>query len=77
MDAATKFKMVKKIITTEDDNLLDEVNMLLGLSDRDFWDDLSDATKASIQKGLEQSKRGETRPHAEVMAEIKGRFPKA
>lgn len=76
MDAATKFKMVEKIITSEDDALLDEVKSLLGLSDHDFWDDLSDSTKASIQKGLEEFKRGETRPHDEVMAEIKARFPK-
>ena len=76
MDAATKFKMVERIIATEDDALLDEVKSLLGLSDHDFWFDLSDAAKASIQRGLEQSKRGETRPHEEVMAEIKSTFLK-
>jgi hypothetical protein len=76
MDEATKFKMVERIITTEDDALLDEVKSLLGLSDHDFWNDLSDATKASVQRGLEQSKRGETRPHEIVIAEIKSRFLK-
>jgi hypothetical protein len=74
MDAATKFKMVEKIITTEDDVLLDEVNFLLGLSDHDFWDELNNSTKASIQRGLEESQRGETRPHGEVIAEMKSRF---
>ena len=77
MDAATKFKMVEKIITTEDDVLLTEVKSLLGLDDRDFWDELSEETKASIQRGLEESKRGDTRPHDEVMTEIKARFLKA
>jgi len=77
MDAAMKFKMVEKIITTQDDNLLNEVKSLLGLSDHDFWDDVSESTKASIQRGLEQSRRGETRSHEEVMSEIRSRFPKA
>ena len=76
MDASTKFKMVEKIIATEDDALLEEVKSLLGLSEHDFWDDLNDSTKASIQRGLEQSNRGETRPHEDVMAEIKARFLK-
>ena len=76
MDASTKFKMVEKIIATEDDALLEEVKSLLGLSEHDFWDDLNDSTKASIQRGLEQSNRGETRPHEGVMAEIKARFLK-
>ncbi|MBP9925934.1 MAG: hypothetical protein KBF45_08060 [Cyclobacteriaceae bacterium] len=74
MDASTKFKMVEKIITTEDDALLEEVKSLLGLSEHDFWDELSDSTKASIQRGLEQSGRGQTMPHEEVMA--KARFLK-
>ena len=76
MDASTKFKMVEKIIATEDDALLEEVKSLLGLSEHDFWDDLNDSTKASIQRGLEQSNRGETRPHEDVMAEIKARLLK-
>ena len=76
MDASTKFKMVEKIIATEDDALLEEVKLLLGLSENDFWDNLNDSTKASIQRGLEQSSRGETRPHEDVMAEIKARFLK-
>ncbi|MBK7649958.1 MAG: hypothetical protein IPJ20_03275 [Flammeovirgaceae bacterium] len=77
MDASTKFKMVEKIITTEDDALLEEVKSLLGLSEHDFWDELSDSTKASIQRGLEQSSQGQTRPHEEVMAETKARLLKA
>lgn len=76
MDAAIKFKMVEKIVTSEDEVLLDEIKMLLGFSEKDFWDDLSENTKASIQRGLEESRRGETRPHADVMAEIKDRFLK-
>lgn len=77
MDAAMKFKMVEKIITTEDDALLNEIKSLLGLSEHDFWDDLSESARASVQRGLEQSGRGETRSHEDMMNEIRTRFPKA
>ena len=77
MDTTTKFKLVEKIMTSEDDVLLNEIKLLLGLSDHDFWNELSDPVKASIQRGLAQSGRGETIPHEKVMAEIRARFFKA
>ncbi len=77
MEAAVKFKLVEKIITTKDEALLEEIKSLLGFSENDFWDELSDSAKASIQRGLEQSQRGETIPHEKVMSEIKSRFLKS
>ncbi|WKN40739.1 hypothetical protein [Tunicatimonas pelagia] len=76
MDVATKYRIVEKIINTEDEGLLKEIDALLNLSDADFWDDLSASTKASIQRGLEDAQQGRTRPHQEVMNEIKTRFSK-
>jgi hypothetical protein len=76
MDAALKHKMVEKIMTSEDEMLLEEVKQLLGLAEGDFWNDLPESTKQSIQRGLEQSKRGETIPHEKVMTDIKARFLK-
>jgi predicted transcriptional regulator len=34
----------------------------------------NDAMEASIEKGLNQSEKGETRPHEQVMAEIRARY---
>ncbi|HLT73364.1 MAG TPA: hypothetical protein VKZ75_11965 [Cyclobacteriaceae bacterium] len=34
----------------------------------------SDALEASIDNGLNQSKKGETRPHEDVIAEIRSRY---
>ena len=39
----------------------------------DFWNNLTESTKQSIQRGLEQSKKGETTPHEKVMANIKAK----
>lgn len=74
MDTSTKFKMVEKIMKSEDEALLNEVKLLLGLSEHDFWNELSDPVKASIQRGLKQSEQGETISHEKVMAEIRARF---
>lgn len=33
----------------------------------DFWDELSDAQKASVERGIAQANRGEFKSHKEVM----------
>jgi hypothetical protein len=76
MDAAAKFKIVERIVSSEDEILLNEINLLLGLSDRDFWDDLSESTKKSIQKGKEQAQRNQVKSHEDVMSDFKKRFIK-
>ena len=74
MDVAVKYKIVEKIINTEDEALLKEVNALLNISDTDFWPDLPASTQASIQRGLEDVAQGRTRSHQEVIKDIKARF---
>ena len=76
MDSVLKHKMVEKIMASNDEALLEEVKQLLGLADGDFWNDLPELTKQSIQRGLEQSKKGETLPHEKMMSDIKARFLK-
>ncbi len=77
MDVATKYKIVEKIINSEDELLLGEIKDLLAVSEKDFWNDLSEPTKNSINRGLEDSKKGLTRPHDEVISEMKNRFLKS
>ena len=76
MNAATKYRIVERIINSEDEVLLKEINALLDTEDADLWDQLPAATKASIQRGLEDAQQGKTRPHQEVMDDIKSRFTK-
>lgn len=40
MDIALKYKIVEKIIESNDDTLLNQINNLLGLSENDFWTEL-------------------------------------
>ena len=74
MDVATKYKIVEKIINSEDELLLGEIKDLLAVSEKDFWNGLNESTKNSINRGLEDSKKGLTKPHDEVISEIKNRF---
>jgi hypothetical protein len=74
MDIALKYKIVEKIIQTNDDTLLNEIKSLVGLSDHDFWHDLPVHVKEDINQAKSELDKGEGIPHAQVMTEIKERF---
>jgi len=74
MDSALKYKIVEKIIQSNDDNLLNEIKSLIGLSETDFWTETPIEVKQAIQKAKAELDRGEGTPHAEVMTDIKSRF---
>ena len=76
MDIALKYKIVEKIVQTNDDTLLNEIQSLVGLSDGDFWNDVPLEIKKAVTQAKEELDRGEGIPHSQVMAEIKDRFLK-
>ena len=76
MDITLKYKIVEKIIQIEDEVVLNEVKALLGLSEKDFWDDLPEEVKESINVAKAELDRGEGIPHEEVMAEVRKRYLK-
>jgi len=74
MDIALKYKIVEKIIQTNDDTLLNEIKSLVGLSEGDFWNDLPGEVKHAINQAKAELDRGEGIPHSEVMKEIRNQF---
>jgi len=70
MDISTKYKLVEKIIQTEDDHLLNEVKSLLGVSDEDFWTTLPEPLKQAISKAKTELDNNEGIPHQQVMDEV-------
>jgi hypothetical protein len=76
MDIASKYKIVEKIIQTDDDLLLNEIKSLAGLSEGDFWRDVPGEIKSAVNKAKGELDRGEGIPHSQVMTEIKDRFLK-
>ncbi|MES2277979.1 MAG: hypothetical protein V4592_18265 [Bacteroidota bacterium] len=76
MDIAVKNKIVEKILQSDDDLLLNEVEALIGLSDRDFGLDLPIEVKTAIKLAKKQLKEGQGIPHQQMMDEVKKRFLK-
>ncbi len=74
MNIETKYKIVEKIIQTNDDSLLQEINVLLGLSENDFWKEIPQEVKEAIHQAKAQLDCGEGIAHEEVTAEVNKRF---
>ena len=74
MDIKQKNKIVEKIMQSEDDVLLNEIDSLLTGSKHDFWNDLPGAIKRSIDQAKTELDSGEGIPHQQVMSEIKARY---
>ena len=76
MDTNEKNALVKKLLDTEDDAILDQVKTILEIGEKDFWEELEPELKASIEQGLKESAEGKGRPHEEVMKELRGKYSK-
>ena len=74
MDIELKYKIVEKIIQSNDDTLLNEIKTLMGLSDKDFWLELPLDVKNAIHKAKMELDNGEGIQHDQVMAEVSNRF---
>jgi len=74
MDIALKYRIVERIIQSNDDNLLNEIKSLVGLSDNDFWPGLPTEIKNAIQEAKGELDRGEGIPHSSIMSDVNGRF---
>lgn len=77
MDAnLKKYELIKRLVQTEDELLLKQVEAILEGSNIEFWDDLNPKLKESISRGLEQSRQGLGTLHDEVMKEFRSRLSK-
>jgi len=64
-----KLLIIEQLARTSSKKIIDEVEVILKKDD--FWLDLSDAAKASIERGIEDGKNGRKKPHTEVMKKYK------
>ncbi|MBA3987055.1 MAG: hypothetical protein H0X63_10890 [Flavobacteriales bacterium] len=76
MDIILKYRIVEKIIQIEDELVLNEIKALLGLSEKDFWEDLPEEVKESINVAKAELDKGEGVPREEVMEEVRKRYLK-
>lgn len=75
MDIAIKYKIISKIINSNDESVLSSIKSLLKIDDEvDFWDELGEDDKAAINEGLGQLESGQYVSHESVREEIKNCF---
>ena len=67
-----KAEIIKRFEQVNDASLIQAIKSILDFGLRRQEKD--EALEESINRGLSQSAKGETRPHNEVMAEIRARF---
>ena len=72
---AKKLELVQLIINTRKPLTLKKVEEVLKRENEpDWWDEISDAERQSIEKGLAEADRGELIAHEEVMKEVKAKY---
>lgn len=72
---AKKLKLVQMIINTDKPALLKRVEEIFKKETAvDWWDEISEAERKSIEQGLAEADRGELIAHEEVMKEVKAKY---
>lgn len=72
---AKKLELVQLIINTKKPLTLKKVEEVLKMEkESDWWNEISDAERQSIEKGLAEADRGELIAHEDVMKEIKAKY---
>ena len=65
-------KRAKKYLDNADEKTIKMVYAMLEVdAEKDWWDDLPDPAKKSIEQGLSDIKSGKVTPHKEVMKKYK------
>lgn len=67
---AEKIELAKKVLSIDDANTLQSVKALLNGVDNDWWIELDDEARASIERGLEQSDKGELYNNEDIFKSI-------
>jgi predicted transcriptional regulator len=67
-DIKTLRKEVKEYINHSDERMVRAIHaMLTADSEKDWWDETTEAQKASIERGLKDMEDGNTIPHEEMV----------
>lgn len=67
---ARKLELRDLLAEVDNEGIILQLEMILK-PQKDFWDELSEADKASIERGLDQLAKGERVPYEEVIEKIR------
>lgn len=71
---AEKIELLKLILETEDEAIIQELKVVFKKQEPDFWDELPEQVKESINRGLEDVAQNRVHHHDQIMQEIKERY---
>ncbi len=70
-----KLELVQLILNTNRPALLEKISrMLKQEQEADWWDEIPESVKESIEISLKEDEQNETIPHREVMREAKKKY---
>jgi len=69
---AEKLELIQMLLETKDKDLIKQVKSLFNIHQKgdDFWDEMPDTIKESVERGLRQSEAGEGIPHEKVVKRL-------
>lgn len=70
---AEKYKLIEWITSLKDISLINRLKTVKEEASKDWWDDLSQEERESVEQGLRDIKEGRVHSHEEVMAKFKKR----
>ena len=73
---AEKLIVIEKLLQTQEEAIIDQIKAILEDNEKDSWDELPDYVRQSIERSDEQIKRGEIKPHQDVMLGFRKKFLK-
>ena len=62
-----KIELVKRLLDTDDESVIKQVNDVFESHEKDFWNDLPENVKSGIERSRKQADAGLLTPHEEVM----------
>ena len=71
---AEKIELLKLILETEDEAIIQKLKVVFKKQETDFWEELPTSVKESINRGLSDVAAGRVHKHEDVMQKIKTRY---
>jgi predicted transcriptional regulator len=62
-----KLELAKMVLNTDSEALLKQVKAVFDKAESDFWDELSDYQKKTVEEAIKQADKGEMISHKEAM----------
>ncbi len=76
MGIKEKYELIEKLVLSKDENLLLQIKSIIEGNELKLWDEMNPKLKASIQRGLDQSRKGMGIVHEEAMKEYRKKLKK-